>query len=205
MVVGFALIPSGIAIYVVKTVAPLFNNQVHETPTTYTQQLAAGTYDVYEQSPFLQSGPTLPRRDVSISPASGITAGNGSNSVSTLVADGVPYLSQFSFDVVTPGDYTIAVASPQGESVSMFVAPSVGSALARNLGWLGLPGGGALLFVVGLLVLIVRGVQRSRLRPRPVFYAPHCANGHQASVQDRFCHTCGAPVYAAAPTVVPQR
>jgi hypothetical protein len=203
MVLGLALIPPGIVVYVSKTVVPLFSHATSETPVTLTTRLSPGTYYVYQATSSAQSFvPELQPGDVTVRPTSGLAGGVVTPSISqTLGANGTLYASQVSFDVVRGGTFSIRVRSPEGVPVSVFVAPSIASTLTRNLGWLGLSGAGALLLVVGLILLIVRGVQRSRRRPPPTF-APRCANGHPASPHDRFCHVCGAPVYGAPAAAV---
>jgi hypothetical protein len=206
MVIGLAMVPTGIAVYVSKTVAPLFSHATSQTPVTVTTRLTAGTYYVYQATSSAQSFvPVLQPGDVTISSPTGLADGISTPAISqTLGANGSLYLGQVSFDVVRAGVFNIRIRSPQDVPVSVFVAPSITSTLARNLGWVGLSGAGGLLFVVGLILLIVRGVQRSRRRPPPTF-GPRCSNGHPASPQDRFCHVCGAPVYAAPPAMVPQQ
>jgi hypothetical protein len=210
MVLGIALVPTGIAVFVAKGVTPLFEHSTLVTPATFRQELATGTYYVYEQTLADEPGQALLEpRDVTIRSTSGTYDNEGIPSISDTFQDGGPlYTGQVSFDVTSPGLFTIHVASPHVASssampVRVFVAPSITAAFVRNLGWLGVTGGGGLLFVLGLILLIVRGVQRSR-RPTPLTTAPRCANGHPAGPQDRFCHACGTPVYAAAPVGVPQ-
>jgi len=208
MVIGVVMVPTGIAVYVAKTVSPLISHQTSDTPTTISMQLGTGTYYVYEDTMggFAQA---LQPDNVSVSPSSALAHPPYElTSVDILGANGTSYQGEVAFDVVRAGDFRIVVRSPgepasPGPPVSVFVAPSLGTTLTRNLGWFGLSAVGGLLFILGLILLIVRGVQRSRRRAPPQF-EPRCANGHPAHPQDRFCHACGAPVYAAAPTMAPR-
>jgi hypothetical protein len=207
MVLGVVMVPTGIAVYVSKTVAPLFSHTSSLTPTTITMRLSTGTYYVYQELSSEQSFavPDLQPGDVTISsPDNGQVSDLAVASITqTLGSNGSVYHGVIGFDVVTAGVFNVHVGSPQGQTVSVFVAPGLLSALGRNVAWFVVSGAGGLLFVLGFILLIVRGVQRSRRRA-PQQFTPRCANGHPASPQDRFCHVCGAPVYAAAPTMVPQ-
>ena len=199
------MVPTGIAVYVSKSVAPLFSHTTYTTPKKLTIALGVGTYFVYEESSSNStfSGPQLQPSDVTVTPQSGVYNNLGASLPDQVLgAGGTFYLSAVSFNVGQPGVFMITIASPQGQSVKVFVAGSIASTLVRNLGWFGFSGAGGLLFILGLVLLIVRGVQRSRRRA-PLQFASRCANGHPASPQDRFCHVCGAPVYA--PPVVAQR
>ena|GEM_PF-3811998 len=207
LVIGVLLIPTGVAVYVAKTVQPLLSHTSQQTPTTITETLSTGTYYLFEDSTALNAGvPTVQPSDVTVrSPDGGVAVQVSAPSlVQTLGANGTSYVGVISFTVLHQGMFNVHVRSPLGVPVDVFVAPGILSTLGRNVGWLGLTGLGGLLFVVGLVLLIVRGVQRSRRKQTPQF-APRCANGHPASPQDRFCHVCGAPVYAAAPTMAPPR
>jgi hypothetical protein len=207
LVIGVMLVPTGIAVYVAKTVSPLLSHTAQLTPTTISTRLSTGTYFIYEDTSSFNAGfPLLQPSDVTItSPDNGQFVNLATASIGqTLGANGTSYEGMVSFDVTNAGVFNVHVGSPNGEPVDVFVAPGILATLGRNVGWLGASGGGGLLFIVGLILLIVRGVQRSRRR-RPVQFAPRCANGHPANPQDRFCHACGAPVYAAPVTMMPPR
>jgi hypothetical protein len=207
LVIGVMLVPTGIAVYVAKTVSPLLSQSAQQTPTTITTRLSTGTYFIYEDTSAFNAGvPVLQPSDVTISsPDNGQVVNLATASIGqTLGANGTTYEGVISFDVTNAGVFNVHVGSPQGLPVDVFVAPDILTTLGRNVGWLGVSGVGGLLFIVGLILLIVRGVQRSRRR-RPAQFAPRCANGHPANPQDRFCHACGAPVYAAPVTMVPPR
>jgi hypothetical protein len=208
MVLAAIMVPTGIGIYVSKTVAPLLSQRTYDTPGTVVMQLGVGTYYVYEDTGGFNEVlyPVLQPDNVTVSSSDGLANPPYAPTVAeTLGANGTNYEGEVAFNVVNAGDFRIQVRSPQGNSISFFVAPSIVSTLTRNLGWLGLSGGGGLLFILGLVLLVVRGVQRSRRRAPAPQLEPRCTNGHLANPEDHFCHSCGAPVYAAAPVMAPPR
>jgi hypothetical protein len=167
--------------------------------------LSPGTYDVY-QAPIAVSSVQITPSDVRVfhvDTGSTVPA-RLTSSVFTLTSGGVSYQGYVEFTVTRAGTYVVRVRSPGGFNTLVFVAPSLTSALTRGLGYLGLVVAGFLVAVLGLVMLIVRAVQRSRRRPvRPQGAGPLCANGHPVARTDRFCATCGAPVYAAQPASWP--
>jgi hypothetical protein len=69
--------------------------------------------------------------------------------------------SAVAFRVSSPGDYTVRIAAARGEVV---IARSLADAVRSRVGWVaGIPIGG-LVFLIGLVLLIVAIVQRSRAR-----------------------------------------
>jgi hypothetical protein len=192
IVLGTILGITGLAIGVSKVVHDV-RTTVHRAGTgAYTQHLDNGTYELFigvtdadSNTPLANGGITSFR----------VTAPDGtvlSRSVpgarETEGRDGVEFLAISSFKVTSPGDYRIRVAGDVGEPY--FLSRSFGDLAKRAAGWFVMMGGGILIGFIGVVLLIVGIVRRSRAK-RPAF-----AGGYGQPM--------GAPGYPpAAPTLPP--
>lgn len=205
LVVGFVLAPIGVAVYVSKSVVPLFSNTSRATPAVFSQHLDPGTYYVFEQQGDFGS-PGVP---APIGPAQVVVESQDGARLEVFTPGGIDLLgiagasfrSVVGFTVDATGNYVVHVRNTDASSVPVMVAPSYLTALTRNLGWLWLSGVGVLVFLAGLILLIVRSVERSKQRRNPSGRL-RCANGHALASADRFCGTCGVPA-PQAPTATP--
>ena len=202
LVAGIALCVACGVVYASSTIVDLFNHTGRATPVAMRLHLTPGTYEVFQLNAGLSSGflvPVVQPRDVKVTDLAGpLQLGTVQSPWESLIAGGFKYKSTVAFTVSHTGDYAVQVASPASASVDVFVAPSFATALKRGLGWVGLSVLGALVALLGLVLLIVQAVRRSKSSPRH-FVASRCANGHPQRPTDRFCATCGAPVYQAGP------
>jgi hypothetical protein len=203
LVVGVALVPVGVGLFVARGVVPLFDHTPQPTPATLRLSLNAGDYFVFQQSGLRELAPPgeVTPGDVAVRGSDGTTilvAYPGSDE--TLESQGVAYEAVAGFHVASSGSYLVHVRSPGGEVVFVFVSASIGTVVGSQVGWIALVPIGTLLAFGGLIGLIVAGTRRSRRRREaaapPV---PRCARGHTVGYGDRFCPACGAPV-ALAPT-----
>ena len=206
LVAGVAMAAAGIGLYVAMAVIPLLGHTGTPTPVAFRLQLSAGTFDVY----VAPIGSASSARALGPSDVTVVHAGTGSrvptytpSSVFTISSNGDSYQGAVEFQITLAGPYRVHVASPGGSSVAVFVAPSLTSALTRGLGYLALVLVGGLVALLGLVLTIVRSVQRSRRRRPPARLGPRCPNGHAVGATDQYCPTCGAPVSAAAPIAGP--
>jgi len=163
------------------------------TPTTFTQSFEAGTtYAVYEQALAGTGSKGVPFEGRIVPGDVTVTAPDGS----TLTIDDAPSLTETftngsrtyvvvaTFVAPTAGTYTVDIATTD---TVVLVAPSV-TAVAKALPWFGLIGVGALLGLVGLVVLTVGLVRRSSSR-RPAVPPGHAVPGAIAGP------TYGQPAY----------
>lgn len=203
LVAGIALCIACGAVYAASTFVDLFSHTGRTTPVTMRLHLTPGTYEVFQMNVagqgtgFLE--PDVLPSDVRVADHAGsLLLGTAPALSESLTAGGSRYQSRVAFTVSHTGDYVVHVASPAGSSVVVFVAPSFATALKRGLGWIGLSVLGALVALLGFVLLIVQVVRRSKMKPQRLV-ASRCANGHPTRPTDRFCATCGSPVYQAAP------
>jgi len=233
LVVGVLLMPLGVGLFAGSKISALFSADPRQTPFSVQQRLGPGTYYVFEDradvnggsSGFPSSGLQLSVGDVTVTSSDGSRvavfaySGGETRIISTSV-----FVPAVGFTVASSATYTIRVASPSGNPVPAFVAPSFQTLLSGGTSWLSLTLLGVLLAILGLVMTILRATQRSRRRraelavvgyatagaPGFAPFAPQtataaappvasrCANGHDASSDDKFCRYCGAPVYPAA-------
>lgn len=204
LIAGIALAAAGVGLYIAMAVVPLLNHHGVQTPARLHLYLSPGTYNVYQAS---IGGNTVGSLQILPADVTVVDTRTGtrvhpyaSSSVFTLTSSGISYQGYVEFVVTRAGHYLVHVRSPHGITTLVFVAPSLASALTRGLGYLGLVVAGFLLGVLGFVMLIVRGVQRSRRRTPPSqSLGPRCANGHPVGPSDHFCAMCGAPAFSAQP------
>ncbi|MCZ3388636.1 MAG: DUF2510 domain-containing protein [Actinomycetia bacterium] len=175
-----------------------FTAPVRATPADFTVDLDEGTYVVYEVTGVARgSGPMNTRRagSVTITPSAiQVVSASGApvpvetmGLTETVDRNNETFTGAARFTVVEPGVHRIKVL---GNGQRIIVAPSIAGSFGSALAWLGLVGIGALVSVIGLVLLIV-GFVRGR-RPAGVAVA---AGGAAAPVADPW----NAPGVVAAP------
>jgi len=183
----------------------------HPTPTTFTQSFEAGTtYAVYEQAlagtgttgvPF--EGRIVPG-DVTVTAPDGsaLAIDEAPSFTETFTTGARTYLVVATFRPPATAAYTVDITT---DGTVVLVAPSV-TAVAKALPWFGLIGVGALLGLVGLVVLIVGLVRRSSGR-RPAVQPGYAGpGGYPAPTYARTTYgqpTQGPPTYGAPPHGTP--
>jgi hypothetical protein len=144
------------------------------TPGSVTLELHKGLYKVFEATGTATAGPA-PGASVSSSGGATISA----TDVNVSGPDGRPvpvsdsradegitrgrrhYSSAVAFRASTPGSYTVRIAAARGDAL---ISRSLADAVRTRVGWLaGIPVGG-LLFLVGLVLLVVGVLRRSKAR-----------------------------------------
>ncbi len=195
--VGLALGAIGGGVFAVKSVSTLLGivSDARVTPVTLTVHCETGTYLVFEEGTTAQSQTVLPSDVVVTGPGGERIRTTFPSTFETRSIDGRFFQNVVSFATPVAGTYRVAVDTP-GRHVVVLVAPSLGTTLQHNLVWLVLGLLGIVPFLLGVTMVIVRAVQRSRRRARAPSL-PRCANGHPAAPTDKFCASCGAPVYPA--------
>ena len=142
------------------------------TPGSVTLYLNKGLYKVFEPTGTATAGP------VSGSPSTGVTtinatdvnvSGPGGRPVpvsdsrgdEAITRAGRHYSSAVAFRVSSPGRYTVRIAGARGDAV---ISRSLADAVRSRVAWVaGIPVGG-LLLLIGLVLLVVGIVRRSRAR-----------------------------------------
>ena len=196
LVVGTILVPIGIGAFAASTINALFGGTAVQTPTTIIVHCDPGTYYVFAD---VNAPVVISAGDVTVTSPAGRQVGTYQTSgLETRVSSGITFEGVVGFHANVAGRYAVRIASPAG--VAVLVAPSLGTSVSRAVGWLIIVPIGAVLFILGLVMVIVRSVQRSKRKAATV-WAPRCANGHPAGPTDQFCGTCGAPVVVPAQQV----
>ena len=207
MIVGVLLAIVGGAFFIGTAgskVIETFTAPVRATPSDFTDDLDEGTYVVYELTGRTRgSGPITTTRGgpVTITPsaievvsASGASVPvEGMGLTETIDRNGEKFTGAARFTVVEPGVHRITVL---GNGQQIIVAPSIAGSFGSAVGWLGLVGIGALVAVVGLVLLIV-GLVRGR---RPAV-APVAPGGAHVAVADQW--NAPAAAVASAPVMAP--
>lgn len=169
LVGGLLLVIAGIV--GTATTASSLLSQIGEpqnSPIQVTKQLDAGTtYAVYEATSSGTGSSDDPLignveiGDITVTgPAGPVDVRDTGSSVNTVGSGNQLFAEVATFDPPTTGSYTIAIAT-QGSLVS--VAPAT-SSVGKAAAWIGLVGLGGLLALIGVVLLIVGGVQRSSSR-----------------------------------------
>jgi len=203
LVIGTILVPIGIGAFAASTINALLGGTAVQTPTTIIVHCDPGTYYVFADVNDFTGSPDAPlvisAGDVTVTSPGGRPVGTYQTSGSeTRISSGITFEGVVGFHANVAGRYAVRIASPAG--VAVLVAPSLGTSVSRAVGWLIIVPIGAVLFILGLVMVIVRSVQRSKRKTAPV-WAPRCANGHPVGPTDKFCGTCGAPVVVPAQQV----
>jgi hypothetical protein len=142
------------------------------TPGSVTVYLHKGLYKVFEPTGTATAGPVP---GVS---SSGVTA-ISANDVNVSGPDGHPipvsdsradegitrgrrhYSSAVAFRVSAPGAYTVRIAAARGDAL---ISRSLADAVRSRVGWVAAIPVGGLLFLIGLVLLVVGIVRRSKKR-----------------------------------------
>jgi hypothetical protein len=142
------------------------------TPGSVTLHLNKGLYKVFEYTGTAAAGTplrslppavtTIHASDVNVGgPGGGAIPVSNADPTETITRGHRHSTSAVAFRVSTPGDYTVRIAGARGEVV---IARSLADAVRSRVAWVaGIPIGG-LLFLVGLVLLIVAIVRRSKDR-----------------------------------------
>jgi hypothetical protein len=180
LIAGLALaIPTFVAgiVPIVRTITTLAR---FEVPGAASVHLGKGNYMVYEDTGSISFGSSFSSNDtVTITPADVTVTGAGNTVVETfdrsstresISSGGHRFLGAVRFTTPASGDYRVSVrgASPK----AVLIARPVSDTIRSVLGWFALAGVGALIFMVGVLLLIVGSVRRSRTRNAFAYAAP---------------------------------
>jgi nitrate reductase gamma subunit len=144
---------------------------VYQAPVTIAVQCHIGDYYVYQHVGSHVSGPgfsfshsglsTLTPNEVRVrGPEGARVATWGTNGSETITKGSWAYVGAVGFHAGTLGNYQVHIAAVSPPAV--IVGPSLGSQFVRAAPWLIMVGVGGLVAVVGLVVLIVCLVRRSR-------------------------------------------
>jgi len=158
------------------------------TPGSVTLELHKGLYKVFEPTGTATAGPVP---GVSVSSGAGATISTTDVNVSGPDGRPVPvsdsradegitrgrrhYSSAVAFRVSSPGSYTVRIAAARGDAL---ISRSLADAVRTRVAWLaGIPIGG-LLFLVGLVLLVVGIVRRSKARKAALAGSPPPGSPH---------------------------
>ena len=177
LIVGAMCAVLGLALFFVVVLSGILNTTVYDTPAHISLQCHAGNYLVYQYAGTNDSGVPFgigQRGPLTITPRQVRVTGPGGHRVPTWEGTGSEtitkgsqtYASVVGFNAPAAGTYTVAVQSTAPTSV--IIAPSLGSQFARGAPWLPLSGAGAIIAVVGLVLLIVKANRRTRARLQAV-------------------------------------
>jgi len=130
------------------------------TPGSVTLQFGKGLYKVFE--PTGTAGvASVGATDVHVTGPGGSVPVDDSRGDEVITRGRHRYSSAVAFRVTTPGSYTVRIAGARGDAV---VSRSLADAVRSRVGWVaGIPIGG-LLFLIGLVLLAVGIVRRSRAK-----------------------------------------
>jgi hypothetical protein len=153
-IIGYALVFSSFS--------SLLNLPVYETPTTLAVECHAGDYYVYQQAGPDRTDPTtLTYNQVQVEDPRGaeLTTWQGSG-LETLTQNGVLYNGAVGFHVPVAGTYTVTIAAAQPSAV--LVGPSLGATFQAALPALALAISGGLVMLIGIILLVIAAVRRTR-------------------------------------------
>jgi hypothetical protein len=165
-------------VVVISKVADEFQGPIHHVgDAPYTEHLAKGTFELF--AGVTSDTVTTPLQGpngitgLQVTAPDGTTLPINSNPADeTLGRSSIEFLAIASFKTPAAGDYKIEVAGDQGEP--FVIKSSFGDVAKRAGGWLAMMGAGILIGFIGVVMLIVGIVRRSRAK-RPAFvggYAP---------------------------------
>ena len=177
LIVGATCAVVGLALFIAVVVSGILDTTVYDTPVHISLQCHAGNYLVYQDAGTSDSGVPFSvggSGPLTITPRQVRVTGPGGNRVPTWEGTGSEsitkgsqtYRSVVGFNAPEAGTYAVTVQSTAPTSV--IIAPSLGSQLARGAPWLLLSGAGAIIAVVGLVLLIVKANRRTRARLQAV-------------------------------------
>ena len=189
---------------VVKAVSPFvnsFRSSTHFSDEVVHQHLGSGEYRVYEgtgttggfgSTRFRNARRvTIGPENVQITDAAGRSVATGFVSSSeTITRNQRVFTAAVAFHIDDAGDYTIAV-HPRFP-IEFIISRSLGDTFKTSAPWIGTGALGGLIFILGLVLLIVGMVRRSRAN-RPAFAG--AAGGPPGAGYG----AAGAPAYATWP------
>jgi hypothetical protein len=172
MLVGAALaIPTFIA-GIVPVVRAITNPIQFDAPGPVRVHLGKGTYMVYQDKGASSIGSSFSFDDsVTITPADVMVSGVDGTNVEvrdrgtireTLTRNGDRFVGAVRFTTPASGDYVVSVHETTARPV--LIARPFSNVVRSVLGWFALAGVGGLAFGVGVVLLIVGSVRRSRVR-----------------------------------------
>jgi hypothetical protein len=204
LVVGAVVGIASLGTYVGTAIDSVLSSPTYVTPYAVNLQLSDGTYYVFQEETTTSNGQgevqvSLTASDVTVTSNDGgvVPVINYSGS-EFRISDAAVYQAVVSFSVSASGTYHVTVASP-GVSVRTIVAPGIATAFSKSSGWLVTGALGALMFLLGMVLVIVTAVRRGNLRRASV--ARTCANGHDVDPTASFCPSCGVEVGTATAAV----
>jgi len=189
--VAIALIVAGAALAfptLIAGVVPLFGSggQTFTAPGTQRMHLGKGTYVVYEDTGPVSIGSAFSSDDeVTITPDDVTVAGStGANvavggpwfgfdrgpSRDSRSSDGDRFVEVARFTTPASGDFAVGVRSAQPKKI--LVARPLTDTIRSVLGWFALAGAGGLTCAVGIVLLIVGSVRRTRVRNAFAYAVP---------------------------------
>jgi hypothetical protein len=174
--VGIAVAVLGAVETAVPFIRTLTQSTSDATPAEIRAHLSHGTYEVYELtgdrssafSPVQPGSVDIGPGNVTVTPSGGgqplLVTGEGADETLTRGTD--VYTGAVQFAVPSAGDYVVRVTSSRPTRVVL--ARSLGGIARSVVGWIIAGAAGALVALIGLVLLIVGLVRR---RSRPVGYA----------------------------------
>ena len=205
---SFIVLGAGIALAVAGGVGTgvtfgrtLLGSHAVSLPAHLNRHFDAGTYEVYQRTGTHSGGggftfsttrrTALTPLDVTVRSSVGLQVipEPATGTTETISRGSASYTGAVTFDIPTSGDYTVDIRAAGGEP-EVIVTRSLGGAFKAAAKWLVMFGLGALIAVIGLVLLIVGIVRRNRASRVTSPYTP--AYGAAAGYG-------GVPTYAAAP------
>ncbi len=144
------------------------------TPTTITRTLDGGTTFVIYELATSGSGTSSDPFDYSVAleditvtgPGGAVDVDDPGLTSDTYTSNGDSFVGVAEFDVPTTGSYEVVITT---EGATVVLAPAF-SAFGKSLAWLALVGLGALLGLIGIILLIVGAIRRSSSRKAQTGY-----------------------------------
>ena len=153
----------------------LLRESPQSTPVSVERNLGTGIYFVYQN---VNDAQQIPVSDVAVTDSLGVMVDVYEPAAQETVTKGnIKYVDVAGFKVTKPGPYRINIAT-QGANV--IIGPSMGHAFDQAVPGLAMGGLAAVLFIVGLVLLIVGVVKRAqshKATPRPTLAVPSMAAG----------------------------
>lgn len=180
LMIGGALLAIPTFIVGLLPIIDALDTQEFTVPGSTTQQLDEGTYVVYERTGSGSLSSTFDDVFITIQPEDvTVTGPDGRvrtyrpefyNDILTQTDSSDRFTGAVRFKIETAGEYTIRVDSTTPTSV--IVAHPFVDTLTGSFVWFAFTGIGAIAFIVGVILLIVGSVRRSRYRTAMAFATP---------------------------------
>jgi hypothetical protein len=178
LMIGGALLAIPTLIVGILPIIDALDSKQFPVPGTATQHLGKGTYVVYERTGSNSLGSTFDDVTVTIRPED-VTVTGPDGRVRTYLPDFYDetltdaddrFTGAVRFRTESEGDYTIRVDAARPTTV--IVARPFFDTIGRSLVWFAFTGIGGVAFIVGVILLIVGSVRRSRYRTAMTFATP---------------------------------